>query len=147
MENERKSFFGKLSERLTDTIMARGKVDELMMDELEEVLITSDIGMDTTMKMMQQLREVIKREVLVNPENIKNHLKEIMTGIVEREERSLLVKDRPLVVLMVGINGGGKTTTIGKLAYHLKSQGDRILLAAADTFRAAASDQLQIWGE
>lgn len=147
MEYEKKSFFGRLSERLTDTIMARGKVDEDMMEELEEVLITSDIGMETTLKMMEQLRQIIKTEVLVNPENIKKHLKEIMIGIVDREALSLITKERPLVILVVGINGGGKTTTIGKLAYLLQKQGDGILLAAADTFRAAASDQLEIWGE
>lgn len=139
--------FGRLSERLTDTIMARGKVDEEMMDQLEEVLITSDIGMETTMRIIEELRQIIKEEVLVVPENIRKHLKDIMIKVVKSEKPSILPEQRPLVVLMVGINGGGKTTTIGKLAHRFKSQGDQVLLVAADTFRAAAADQLEIWGD
>jgi fused signal recognition particle receptor len=126
--------------------MARGKVYEELMDQLEEVLITSDIGMETTMRIIEELRVIVKQEVLVLPENIKKHLKAIMVKVVKGEESSILPDNRPLVILMVGINGGGKTTTIGKLAYRLKSQGDQVLLVAADTFRAAAADQLEIWG-
>lgn len=146
MKNTKKSMFGRLSDRLLDTIMARGKVDEEMMDELEEILITSDIGMETTMRIIEELREIIKENVLVMPENIKNHLKSIMIKVVKSEKPSTLPDQRPLVILMVGINGGGKTTTIGKLAHRFKSQGDQVLLVAADTFRAAAADQLEIWG-
>lgn len=147
MMNRKKSMFGRLSERLTDTLMARGKVDEELMDQLEEILITSDIGMETTMRIIEELRKIVKEEVLVIPENIKTHLKNIMIEIVTGSEPSYLPDGRPLVVLMVGINGGGKTTTIGKLAHRLKSQGDEVLLVAADTFRAAAADQLEIWGD
>ncbi len=147
MKNTKKSMFGRLSDRLVDTIMARGKVDEEMMDELEEILITSDIGMETTMRIIEELRDIIKENVLVMPENIKNHLKAIMIKVVKSEKPSDLPDQRPLVILMVGINGGGKTTTIGKLAHRFKSQGDQVLLVAADTFRAAAADQLEIWGD
>lgn len=147
MKSERKFKFSRLSERLADTIMARGKVDEEMMEQLEEILITSDIGMETTMKIIEELRKIIKEEVLVLPENIKNHLKAIMIKILKSDEVSLLPSERPLVILMVGINGGGKTTTIGKLAHRLKLEGEQVLLVAADTFRAAAADQLEIWGE
>ena len=117
------------------------------MDQLEEILITSDIGMETTMKIVEELREIIKEEVLVVPKNIKNHLKEIMIRTIKCSEPSVLPDERPLVILMVGINGGGKTTTIGKLAHLLKSQGEQVMLVAADTFRAAAADQLEIWGQ
>lgn len=147
MNNQKKSMFGRLSERLTDTIMARGKVDEELMDQLEELLITSDIGMETTMRIIGELREIIKEEILVVPDNIKKHLKDIMIKVVKGEEPLTLPEQRPLIILMVGINGGGKTTTIGKLAHMFKSQGDQVLLVAADTFRAAAADQLEIWGK
>lgn len=147
MEKEKQSFFGKLSQRLTDTIMARGKVDEELMDQLEEVLIRSDIGMETTIKMIDELREIIRTEVLENPENIKRYLKEIMIRTIDKGEESLLTEKRPLVILVVGVNGSGKTTTIGKIGQRLKDQGEEVLLVAADTFRAAASEQLEIWGQ
>ena len=144
---EKKSFFGKLSERITDVIMARGQVDEDLMDELEEVLITSDIGMDTTVKIMDKLRDFVKEEYVSNPENVKKGLQRIMTLMVDKGKAQKLSEKRPLVILMIGINGGGKTTTIGKLAHKLKNEGNTVMLAAADTFRAAAAEQLVVWGE
>ena len=118
-----------------------------MLDEIEEVLITSDIGMDTTIKIVDELRTKIGRDYLRTPEQVKEGLKEIMIRLVDKGERNELSKESPLIVLMVGINGGGKTTTIGKLAYKLKKEGRSVVLAAADTFRAAAGEQLKIWGE
>ena len=147
MNGNRGSFFGKLSERLTDAIMARGQVDEELFSQLEEILITSDIGMDTVLSMIDKLRQVVKVEVLENPENIKKELKAIMLKVVNRGDESVLSKERPLIILVVGVNGSGKTTTCGKLGNYLKSRGDSVLFAAADTFRAAAIDQLLIWGE
>jgi len=144
---EKKSFFGKLSEKLSDVIMARAEVDEDLMDELEEILITSDIGMDTTMRIMEELRDKIKNDNIVNPERIKNALKDIMVSLVDKGERQLLSAETPLIILVIGINGGGKTTTIGKLAHKCKKSGKTVMLAAADTFRAAAAEQLSIWGE
>ena len=144
---EKKSFFGRLSERITDTIMLRGQVDEDLMEELEEVLITSDIGMETTMKIMEQLREAVKKEHITRPEEVKQALQQIMTRTVDKGDAQKLCADTPLVILMIGINGGGKTTTIGKLAYRLKKEGRSVMLAAADTFRAAAAEQLAVWGE
>ena len=144
---EKKSFFGKLSERISDVIMARGQVDEDLMDELEEVLITSDIGMDTTVKIMDKLRDFVKEEYVSNPENVKKGLQRIMTLMVDKGKAQKLSEKRPLVILMIGINGGGKTTTIGKLAHKLKNKGNSVMLAAADTFRAAAAEQLVVWGE
>ncbi len=144
---EKKSFFGRMSERISDVIMARGKVDEELMDQLEEVLITSDIGMETTMHIVEDLRKAVKNENIASPEGVKKRLKTIMAAIVDKGEASKLSDETPLVILVVGINGGGKTTTIGKLARREKASGKTVLLAAADTFRAAASEQLEIWGQ
>ncbi len=144
---EKKSFFGRLSEKISDVIMMRAEVDEDLMDDLEEILITSDIGMDTTMHIMEQLRTKIKNENITAPDRVKDALKEIMTGLVDKGERQLLCSETPLVVMMIGINGGGKTTSIGKIAHRLKGEGKTVMLAAADTFRAAAAEQLAIWGE
>ncbi|MCQ2550641.1 MAG: signal recognition particle-docking protein FtsY [Clostridia bacterium] len=144
---EEKGFFGKLSQKITDVIMAHPEIDEDLMDELEEILITSDIGMDTTMKIMDMLRDKINEDFITNPERIKKALTSIIAEIMDKGDRVKLCEDRPLILLMIGINGGGKTTSIGKLAHKFKAQGQSVLLAAADTFRAAASDQLKIWGE
>lgn len=144
---EKKSFFGRLSEKITDVIMARAEVDEDLMDELEEALITSDIGMNTTMSIMEELRTVIKNDNITSPEGVKNKLKSIMIKLVDKGERQELSESIPLIILVIGINGGGKTTTIGKLAHRCKKDGKTVMLAAADTFRAAAAEQLVIWGE
>ena len=144
---EKKSFFGRLSEKISDVIMARAEVDEDLMDELEEILITSDIGMDTTMTIMERLRDTIKNDYITSPEGVKTALKKIMTELVDKGDRHALSAENPLIVLVIGINGGGKTTTIGKLAYKLKQAGRTVMLAAADTVRAAAAKQLVIWGE
>ena len=117
------------------------------MDELEEILITSDIGMDTTMNVMTKLRERIKKDYITSPEGVTKALKAILIEAVDKGERQKLSEKTPLVILMIGINGGGKTTTIGKLAHKCKKQGKTVMLAAADTFRAAAAQQLVIWGE
>lgn len=145
--SEKKSFFGRLSEKIADAVMARAEVDEELMDELEEILITSDIGMDTTMNVMSGLRERIKNDYITSPDGVTKALKAILTEAVDKGERQKLSEKTPLVILMIGINGGGKTTTIGKLAHKLKKQGKTVMLAAADTFRAAAAEQLVIWGE
>jgi len=145
--SEKKSFFGRLSEKISDAIMLRASVDEDLMDELEEILITSDIGMDTTMTIMEELRKNIKNNNITEPARVTGALKEIMTGLVDKGERQKLSQEKPLVVLVIGINGGGKTTTIGKLAYKCRKEGRTVMLAAADTFRAAAAEQLVIWGQ
>lgn len=142
-----KGFFGKLSEKIQDVLLDRPEVDEEMLEELEEVLITSDIGMETTMKIVENLRMTIKDKWIREPIKAKDALRDIMAEIVEKEERQKLSDETPLVIFMIGINGGGKTTTIGKLAHRLKGEGKTVILAAADTFRAAAADQLKIWGE
>ncbi len=117
---EKKSFFGRLSEKIGDVLMARAEVDEDLMDELEEILITSDIGMDTTMRIMEELRKKIKNDVITSPDRVKDALKNIMITLVDKGERHLLSKETPLIILVIGINGGGKTTSIGKLAHKCK---------------------------
>ena len=144
---KKKGFFGRLGESIKNTMLVRMEVDEEAMDELEEILITSDIGMDTTMKIMDELRDYTSREFIKKPEAVLDALKNIMVKYVDKGERLKLSDKTPLVIMMIGINGGGKTTTIGKLAHKLKSEGKTVMLAAADTFRAAASEQLVIWGE
>ncbi len=144
---EKKSFFGKLSERLSDVINARAVVDEEFFDELEEILITSDIGMDTTMRIIEELRGHVKNAHITKPEVVKTILKKIIVRFIDKEDRQKLSNETPLVILVIGVNGGGKTTTIGKIATRLKNEGRTVMLAAADTFRAAAAEQLSIWGE
>jgi len=146
-EKKKKGFFGKLSQRIGDALMLRTAIDEDFLDELEEILITSDIGMETTMKIVETLRDEIQSNNLTKSEVIKIRLSKIISDLMDKSEKQKLCEKTPLVILMIGINGGGKTTTIGKLAYKLKSEGKTVMLAAADTFRAAAAEQLTIWAE
>lgn len=141
------SFFGRLSSRIGDVIMGRPKIDEDLFDELEEILITSDIGMDTTMKIMENLRTYVKSNGLTDSEAIKEALVKVIAEIMDKGERNKLCDETPLVILMIGINGGGKTTSIAKIGHKLRNEGKTVLLGAADTFRAAAGEQLEIWGE
>lgn len=155
---EKKSFFKKLKEGLTktkdemvskieDVIFQRPAIDEDMLEELEEALILSDIGMDTTEKIITQLRSDIKTEKLATPEAVKAQIEKIISDLITREEGMKLSDQYPLVILMIGVNGAGKTTSMGKIAHMLKAQGRSVMFAAGDTFRAAAIEQLEIWGE
>ncbi len=155
---EKKSFFTKLKEGLTktkdemvskieDVIFQRPAIDEDMLEELEEALILSDIGMDTTEKIITQLRSDIKTEKLSTPEAVKSQIEKIISDLITREEGMKLSEEYPLVILMIGVNGAGKTTSMGKIAHMLKEQGRSVMFAAGDTFRAAAIEQLEIWGE
>lgn len=142
----KKSFFGRLQEKIENVILMRPEIDEEMMEELEEVLITSDIGMDTTMKITEKLRGDIKRLRISDPEGVKQQIKVIVKDLIDKGDKHKLIDDTPLIILVIGVNGGGKTTSIAKLAYRCKKQGKSVLLAAADTFRAAAGEQLEVWG-
>lgn len=144
---EKKGFFGRLSERIGDALMGRPAIDEELMDDIEEILITSDIGMNTTIKIMDKLREYIKDNYISEPEKVKEALAKVIAELMDKGERNKLLADTPLVILMVGINGGGKTTSIAKIGHKLKAEGKTVLLGAADTFRAAAGEQLEIWGQ
>lgn len=122
-------------------------IDEDFFEELEENLILSDMGMDTTMEAVETLRERVKANKIKEPEEVKACLREILVEMLDVGSTELDLSEKPAVVLMIGVNGVGKTTTIGKLANLLKGQGKRVLLAAGDTFRAAAADQLSIWAD
>ena len=142
-----KSFFGRLQEKIEDVILMRPEIDEEMMEELEEALITSDIGIDTALKIIGQLRDDIKGLNIRDAEGVKAHIKAIVTNLIDKKDAHLLSEKVPLIVLMVGVNGSGKTTTIAKMAHRFQKEGKTVLLAAADTFRAAAGEQLEIWGK
>ena len=122
-------------------------VDEDFFEELEENLILSDMGMDTTLEAVETLRERVKANKIKEAEEVKACLREILVEMLDVGSTDLDLTDKPAVILMIGVNGVGKTTTIGKLANLLKNQGNRVLLAAGDTFRAAAADQLAIWAD
>ncbi len=122
-------------------------VDEEFFEELEESLILSDMGMETTLEAVETLRERVKERKLKDPEEVKACLREILVEMLDVGDLSLDLSGKPAVILMIGVNGVGKTTTIGKLAHLLRGQGNRVLLAAGDTFRAAAADQLAIWAQ
>lgn len=144
---EKKGFFGRLSEKIGDVFLGRASIDEELFDELEEVLITSDIGMETTMSIIEELRTTVKNANIKDPTGVREKLKEIMIKSVDKGQEQKLKEEYPLVIMMIGINGGGKTTSIGKIANMYKREGKSVMLAAADTFRAAAAEQLQIWGD
>ena len=120
-------------------------VDEDFFEELEENLILSDMGMDTTLEAVETLRERVKANKIKEPEEVKACLREILVEMLDVGSTDLDLTDKPAVILMIGVNGVGKTTTIGKIAKQLTAQGKKVMLVAGDTFRAAAADQLEIW--
>ena len=142
LERSRSGFFSKLAR----VVAGKSTVDDAVLDDLEEVLVTSDVGVETTLRIIQAIQDRVKRDKYVNTSELN--------GIL-REEVAALMKDpvpvdpsiKPYVIMVVGVNGVGKTTTIGKLAYAFKQEGKSVMLGAADTFRAAAVDQLRIWSE
>lgn len=142
-----KSTFAKFREKITNVIVGNPNLDEDFLDELEESLIISDIGIDTTEKIMEQLRERVNARYITKPEEVQKALESVIADLVDKGERNQLCMENPLIILMIGINGGGKTTSIGKIANLCQKSGRSVMLAAADTFRAAAAEQLQQWGE
>jgi fused signal recognition particle receptor len=121
--------------------------NEEFFEELEETLILADLGVETVEKAIAELREVTKREGLLKAEEIRRALEDILTRLVDIGGSALTLETKPSVILVIGVNGTGKTTTIGKLALKLKNEGKRVLLAAGDTFRAAAAEQLDVWAQ
>ncbi len=145
--NQKKSFFGRMQEKIEDVLLLRPRPDEGMLEELEEVLITSDIGLETTMKITGELRTAIRADRLDDAGQVKDEIKKITAGMLDKGPRHAMAGSYPLLVMMIGVNGSGKTTTIAKLARRYQEQGKTVLLVAADTFRAAASQQLCVWGD
>ena len=152
LETTKRSVF----EKLTRAVAGKDKVDDDVLDNLEEVLVTSDVGVDTTLKVIERIEERVARDKYVSTSELNNILREEIVGLLEEYEdkgQSDKVQgdkvqgSKPYVILVVGVNGVGKTTTIGKLAYKFKQAGKKVYLGAADTFRAAAVEQLVAWGE
>ena len=145
-----KSGLGKtkssMSDKMNNVFSVFRKVDEDLLDELEEVLITSDIGVETSMKIIDELRHKIKHDNIKDEEEVKVALKEIMANLLDIDS-SLNITNTPAVILVIGVNGVGKTTSIGKIANRLRQEGKKVMIAAADTFRAAAVEQIEIWAE
>ncbi len=139
--------------KLTRAVAGRSKVDDSVLDDLEEVLITSDVGVDTTLKIIERIEERVSRDKFLSTSELNHILKEEIAGLLAENEAAnvkdfeLPASDNPYVIMVVGVNGVGKTTTIGKLAYKFKSAGKSVVLGAADTFRAAAIEQLQVWAD
>ena len=141
------ALFGKLKNITAGLFGGFTEADEAFFDELEEALILSDAGVDCSTEAVDRLRKMVKKESMKDPEEIKWGLRVILEEMMSVGDPALNLSTRPSVVLFIGVNGVGKTTSIGKLAYTLKREGKRVLLCAADTFRAAAADKLQIWSE
>lgn len=149
MEKTKQSVFSKLAR----AVAGKSKVDDEVLDDLEEVLITSDVGVDTTLKVIKRIEERVARDKYVSTSELNGILRDEIaqllteTGASDTDSWDLPTDHKPYVILVVGVNGVGKTTTIGKLAYQFKKAGKKVYLGAADTFRAAAVEQISIWGE
>lgn len=148
LEKSKESFFSKLGK----AVVGKSKVDDEVLDNLEEVLITSDVGVDTTVKIIERIEDRVSRDKYLNTTELDQILREEIAGLLSESgsdgnNEGELQLHKPYVILVVGVNGVGKTTTIGKLASRFKNQGKSVILGAADTFRAAAVDQIKLWGE
>lgn len=161
MTEKKRGFFGRLRERLTKTrssfvsnvrriFAGRSRIDDEIFEELEQVLIEADLGVETTLKIVEDMRKAAREKGLENPQDLYRVLEEDLCQAIEEGDHTVnwsAPGGGPHVTLIVGVNGSGKTTTIGKLAAQLKSEGKSVLIAAADTFRAAAVEQLTVWSE
>jgi fused signal recognition particle receptor len=149
LEKSKSSFFEKLGK----AVAGKSKVDDSVLDNLEEVLVTSDVGVETTLKIIDRIEARVAKDKYLGTEELNLILREEIAGLLSEInsgndlELSVASNHKPYVIMVVGVNGAGKTTTIGKLAHQFKKQGHKVVLGAADTFRAAAIDQLQVWAE
>ncbi len=140
-------FFDKLKKITTNLFGGFTEADEAFFEELEETLILADLGMDTALEAVEKLRTKVRKEKLHDQEEVKAALRDVLVEMMDVGDTALDTSTQPSVVLFIGVNGVGKTTSIGKLGSQLKSEGKRVLFCAADTFRAAAADQLEIWSQ
>ena len=140
-------FFDKLKKITTNLFGGFTEADEAFFEELEETLILADMGVDTATEAVEQLRQRVRKEKLEGQEAVRAALRDILVEMMEVGDTALDLSGTPAVVLFIGVNGVGKTTSIGKMAHQLRKEGKKVLLCAGDTFRAAAADQLQIWAE
>ncbi len=136
-----------IDEKMNGVFSNFRKVDEELLEELEEILIMSDLGMDTSLEIIEKLRKKVKIENIKDAEDVKKALRELIKEIFDKKSADLDLNTKPSVILVIGVNGVGKTTSIGKIANRLKKENKKIVLAAADTFRAAAVEQLEIWAD
>ncbi|WP_340065405.1 signal recognition particle-docking protein FtsY [Ascidiimonas aurantiaca] len=149
LEKSKSSFFSKLGK----AVAGKSKVDDEVLDNLEEILVSSDVGVNTTLKIIERIEERVSRDKYLGTDELNSILREEIAGLLSEthtgEETDFAIPEnkKPYVIMVVGVNGVGKTTTIGKLAHQFKKQGKNVILGAADTFRAAAIDQLQIWAD
>ena len=143
LEKTKENVFGKISR----AVAGKSTIDELALDDIEEALITSDIGVETTLKIIGKLEERVAKEKYINTAELNDFLKAEISLLMKEGYDEIPKVDGPYVIMVVGVNGVGKTTTIGKLAHQFKQQGKKVVLGAADTFRAAAVDQLVIWAD
>ncbi|MCB9361496.1 MAG: signal recognition particle-docking protein FtsY [Flavobacteriales bacterium] len=149
LDKTKQTFFSKLSK----AVVGKSKVDDEVLDSLEEILVTSDVGVDTTLRIIEKIEARIARDKYVGTSELNQVLREEVASLLEEnntgdyKEIEIPQQEEPYVIMVVGVNGVGKTTTIGKLAYQLKKQGKSVILGASDTFRAAAVDQLKIWAK
>ncbi|WP_416443904.1 signal recognition particle-docking protein FtsY [Leeuwenhoekiella sp. A16] len=148
LEKSSANFLSKLSK----AVAGKSKVDDEVLDDLEEVLVSSDVGVNTTIKIIQRIEERVSRDKYLGTDELNKILREEIAGLMSETNSGdatefTVPAKKPYVIMVVGVNGVGKTTTIGKLAYQFKKQGKKVVLGAADTFRAAAIDQLQIWAD
>jgi fused signal recognition particle receptor len=143
LEKTKENVFGKLSR----AVAGKSKIDELALDDIEEALISSDIGVETTLKIIEKLEERVAKDKYISALELDDFLKEEISLLMQDSYSEFPEVDGPYVIMVVGVNGVGKTTTIGKLAHQFKQEGKKVVLGAADTFRAAAVDQLVIWAE
>ena len=144
---EKKSVFRKFIDSITMAVYDNPELGPEFLDQLEESLVMADVGIDTSAKIIEELNKAINYKYITREREIKKELSRILEELMDKGERNLMKNEFPLVILMIGINGGGKTTTIAKLANMYIQQGKTVMLAAADTFRAAVAEQLELWGQ
>jgi fused signal recognition particle receptor len=149
LEKTKTSFFSKLSK----AVAGKSRVDDEVLDNLEEILVASDVGVNTTLKIIERIEERVSRDKYLGTDELNGILREEIAGLLSETNTGVATdfeipaNKKPYVIMVVGVNGVGKTTTIGKLAYQFKKAGHKVVLGAADTFRAAAIDQLQVWAD